>query len=76
MEGQSSKVPVSERTWGFNSPLAHQPDLRDDPSLEPAVRAQVRSGGRADLVRVAVRGLHSVRTPTLESSRPPTLGGR
>ena len=45
-------------------------------TVEAAVRAQVHPGGREDLERVAVRGLHSARTPTLESSRPPTMGGR
>jgi len=32
-------------------------------TVEPAGRAQVHPGGRADLERAAVRGLHSVRTP-------------
>jgi hypothetical protein len=43
--------------------------------VEPAVRAQVHPGDAVDLERVAVEGVRSALTPTLES-RPPTLEGR
>jgi hypothetical protein len=33
---------VSERTWGFNSPLAHPSDLQRDPYLEPDVGTERR----------------------------------
>ena len=81
---RSVEVAVSERTWGFNSPLAHTHSLlrerqRQDAELErlaaPAQQrrqyqrqAVARAGREWDLERVELEGLRG--------SRPPVIGAK